>query len=115
MLLLPVCPLLVPEVGWMLTGKATRADAEGSPADPSGISLVRLERRGERLLNRFGVLRETTGVVRDSIEVLGGFRVVAVLVTELLAIGGTGNKEEEEAGSVLFIPTIGGGELGAWG
>ena len=113
MLLGPDDPPLVPGVGWMLTGKATRADAEDSPAEPRGISLVRLERRGEMLLRMFGVLRETTGVVRDSIEVLGGLRVpLLVARTELLTAAVAAS--EEEAGSGLSIPTMGGGELGAW-
>ena len=113
MLLPDVWPLLAPGVDWILTGKATRAEAAESPtpAEPRGSSLVRLERRGERLLKRFGVLRETTGVVRDSIDVLTGLSEATVFVvapvTEGIAV-------ELLAATVLSIPTIGGGELGAW-
>ena len=117
MLLDPDEAPLAPGVGWILTGKATRADAEDSPADPRGISLVRLERRGEMLLRRFGVLRETTGVVSDSMEVLEGLRAPPPAArTELpvLATVVTANEETVEDGSGLSIPTIGGGELGAW-
>ena len=69
--------------GWILTGKATSADAEECKslvpppppppaaavalADcPKGNSPMMLEKRGGRLLNMLGVARERMGVVRDS-------------------------------------------------
>ena len=96
----------------MLTGKATRAEAAESPAvaEPRGSSLVRLERRGERLLRMFGVLRETTGVVSDSIEQVTGLSKAA-LVLALVTVGTVA--ELLTAATVLSSPTMGGGELGA--
>ena len=65
--------------GWMLTGKATSADAEECKSlppplaaavaladGPKGNSPMKLEKRGGRLLNMLGVARERMGVVRDS-------------------------------------------------
>lgn len=98
----------------MLTGKATRAEAAESPppAEPRGSSLVRLERRGDRLLRMFGVLRETTGVVRDSIEELTVLSEEATLVFVVTPVT-AGIGAELLTATVLSSPTIGGGELGA--
>ena len=62
--------------GWILTGKATKAEVESpvppppppTPAlAPNGKSPPKLEKRGGRLLKRFGVRSDRpTGVVRDS-------------------------------------------------
>ena len=80
----------VDDDGWILTGKATKAD-ESSPPAPAppppppppmlpipplmralnGNSPVRLENSGGgRELRRFGVAMERTGVVRDSVCVV---------------------------------------------
>ena len=59
--------------GWMLTGKATKAEGASPvppppPAEegPNGNSPMKLEKRGGRLLKRFGVCRDRMGVVRES-------------------------------------------------
>lgn len=83
-------PVPLPPVaeGWMLTGNATRAAEELSPPPPppevltlaaaaldcgvwpNGNSPMRLENIGGKLEKMFGVARERTGVVRDSVVVV---------------------------------------------
>ena len=71
------------DVGWILTGKATRADDSSLPVPPppppvpllmralKGNSPVRLEKRGGgSALRRLGVASERMGVVRDSVCVV---------------------------------------------
>ena len=67
--LLPGVP---PAPGWILMGNATRAEVDRAPSPPpitelNGNSLERAERDGGRvLLNILGVVRDITGVVKES-------------------------------------------------
>lgn len=104
MMLLPGVDPPETELGWMLTGNATRAEVEPSSPRPREESPEIPDRTGGRLLRMLGVVRDMMGVCRESLA-----EVAAVDMETAPAMEGEAVLPPDDETKLLTS----GGELGA--
>lgn len=104
-----VWPLV--DEGCMFTGNATRAEAEPMSLSP-GTSAVKPDKPGWTLLNKLGVVRDMTGVVRESVLTVtaGSMWEVVAKATDVWTSGELSSDEGASSGSSCSAE--GGGEEG---
>ena len=107
MLLLGTDPPLT-ELGWMLTGKATRAEVDPSSPRPKVGSLEIPDRTGGRLPRMLGVVSDMIGVCSESLA-----EAAVVVAMDAAAATEEGEEPVLPSDDEARLVTTSGGELGA--